>query len=333
VGEEVLDIWFDGTGDLIRAVAPGRPGETGPRQFLLRRARGRYVRLATLLRWGGPGIRTVKFSPSQIVADTVEGPIVHHQSSEGWEVEEPSGRTALKGLRRQLGIVLDLAVPATIERRFTPPPALAGHVLVPPPLDGSGAGFEGQSLALDHDDQYRRSEEPYPGADAFSADARLSWDERALYLLVDVVHPEPVFRARTARPLTLDNEVDLIHSDGIQFQLRLPDGRLFGWVVAPDPESATLQVHPVEGTAASEGQVTGGWRRTEAGYALTLALELPGWPPARTDGPLGFDLQVNEMRPDRLRRAGQLVWTGGGGWVYLRGDRQDPARFGVLELA
>jgi hypothetical protein len=27
-----------------------------------------------------------------------------------------------------------------------------------------------------------------------------------------------------------------------------------------------------------------------------------------------------------------LVWSGGGGWVYLRGDRQDPARFGVLEL-
>ena len=35
---------------------------------------------------------------------------------------------------------------------------------------------------------------------------------------------------------------------------------------------------------------------------------------------------------DRLRRAGQLVWSGGGGWVYLRGDRQERARFGVLEM-
>ena len=42
---------------------------------------------------------------------------------------------------------------------------------------------------------------------------------------------------------------------------------------------------------------------------------------------------MNRMRPGRERRAGQLVWSGGGGWVYLRGDRQDPARFGVLELA
>jgi len=45
-----------------------------------------------------------------------------------------------------------------------------------------------------------------------------------------------------------------------------------------------------------------------------------------------FDLLVNEMRPDRLRRAGQLVWSGGGGWVYLRGDRQSAAAFGMLEL-
>jgi hypothetical protein len=46
-----------------------------------------------------------------------------------------------------------------------------------------------------------------------------------------------------------------------------------------------------------------------------------------------FDLAVNEMRPGRLRRAGQLVWSGGGGWVYLRGDWQDASRLGVLDLA
>jgi hypothetical protein len=49
--------------------------------------------------------------------------------------------------------------------------------------------------------------------------------------------------------------------------------------------------------------------------------------------PTRFDLIVNEMRPDRLRRLGQLVWTGGGGWAYLRGDRQDPSRFGMIILA
>jgi hypothetical protein len=59
---------------------------------------------------------------------------------------------------------------------------------------------------------------------------------------------------------------------------------------------------------------------------------LPEWHPRGGDV-LGFDLLVNEAHPGRLRRAGQLVWSGGGGWVYLRGDRQDPAAFGTLELA
>jgi hypothetical protein len=27
-----------------------------------------------------------------------------------------------------------------------------------------------------------------------------------------------------------------------------------------------------------------------------------------------------------------LVWSGGGGWVYLRGDRQPETAFGILEL-
>jgi hypothetical protein len=31
---------------------------------------------------------------------------------------------------------------------------------------------------------------------------------------------------------------------------------------------------------------------------------------------------VNEMQPGRERRAGQLALAGGGGWVYLRGDRE-----------
>jgi hypothetical protein len=45
-----------------------------------------------------------------------------------------------------------------------------------------------------------------------------------------------------------------------------------------------------------------------------------------------FDIIVNEMRPGRTRRTGQLIWSGGPGWVYLRGDRHDPAHFGELEL-
>ena len=84
---------------------------------------------------------------------------------------------------------------------------------------------------------------------------------------------------------------------------------------------------------ATPAMVTGGWARTETGYRMTVAVALPELVEAGRGDEIGFDLIVNEMRPDRLRRAGQLVWSGGGGWVYLRGDRQDRRRgSGVLEL-
>ena len=45
-----------------------------------------------------------------------------------------------------------------------------------------------------------------------------------------------------------------------------------------------------------------------------------------------FNLVVNEMRTGRERRAGQLVFVGGGGWVYLRGDREPISMAPVAEV-
>jgi len=78
--------------------------------------------------------------------------------------------------------------------------------------------------------------------------------------------------------------------------------------------------------------VRGGWQAADDGYTVTVSIRAPGWP-GPVEEPPRFDLIVNAMRPDRLRRLGQLVWTGGGGWAYLRGDRQDPSRFGRISLA
>jgi hypothetical protein len=77
--------------------------------------------------------------------------------------------------------------------------------------------------------------------------------------------------------------------------------------------------------------VRGGWQPTEEGYSLTLGIALPEWS-ARPGEVIGFDLLVNRVEEGRQRRSGQLVWSGGGGWVYLRGDRQDPSAMGLLEL-
>jgi hypothetical protein len=100
------------------------------------------------------------------------------------------------------------------------------------------------------------------------------------------------------------------------------------------PSSAGgLIVRAVGGTLGRAEMVTGNWSRTDNGYLLTVSLAVPQMAELRPGDEIGFDLLINQMLPDRLRRAGQLVWSGGGGWIWLRGDRQDPAQFGTLQLA
>ncbi|MDQ3223786.1 MAG: hypothetical protein M3Q75_10010, partial [Gemmatimonadota bacterium] len=149
---------------------------------------------------------------------------------------------------------------------------------------------------------------------------------------VDVVKPEVVPRDPTARPLRLDNEPDEINSDGIQVYLGLPGEDAVGLLIVPSTDSGALTARGISGTAGTPEMVQGCWQTTESGYRITAAISPPGWDAVRRGEAIGFDLLVNEMHSDRLRRAGQLVWSGGGGWVWLRGDQQDPARFGTLEL-
>ncbi|HEU4760795.1 MAG TPA: hypothetical protein VFS74_00645, partial [Gemmatimonadales bacterium] len=103
-------------------------------------------------------------------------------------------------------------------------------------------------------------------------------------------------------------------------------------LVVPD-RGGQLRVRPASGSAADPASVQGAWALTDDGYRVTLALAPDFWPDLAMRPQVRFDLAVNEMRPGRLRRAGQLVWSGGGGWVYLRGDSQDASRLGVLDLA
>jgi hypothetical protein len=192
----------------------------------------------------------------------------------------------------------------------------------------------GLSLHTELEDQYRRSEEPYAGPEEFSARAYAAWDEDALYLAVEVVKPEPTFRPPDAAPLLLDNEPDDIHSDGLQVYLRVgeeTDAPVAGFLVVPHPDG-TLRVRAAAGTEPDGAAVRGAWRPTEDGYTVTLACTWPSGARPRPGGRLGFDVLVNEMQAGRTRRAGQLVWSGGNGWVWLWGDRQDRARLGVLEL-
>jgi hypothetical protein len=93
-----------------------------------------------------------------------------------------------------------------------------------------------------------------------------------------------------------------------------------------------MESRAVDWAGGSAAEVAGAWEETESGYRTTIRIADEKLRGLSEGSEVGFDLIVNEVQSGRLRRAGQLVWSGGGGWVYLRGDRQDPARFGRLVL-
>ena len=317
-----------GASELVRATAPGAPGSS-PAPFVVLAGVGRGLRFVSLL---SPAPAGLVVEGDAITVTTADGTHRHRAVPEGWEIAPASGDVIRLGGHRPAPRVFEPLV-----RRDVPlgQSGVAVHVASPPALDGTLEGFDlAEPLALDHEDQYRRSEEPYAGPDDFSAVAFANWDDDALHLAVEVTKPEIVLRSAAVPPLLLDNESDDIHSDGLQIYLRLePDAEAYGFLVVPDPSGETIRIRAVSGFAGEPAMATGSWRATEAGYVVTLALRVPGWGTRQQGDRVGFDLLVNEMLPDRERRVGQLVWSGGGGWVWLRGDRQDPARFGELELA
>jgi hypothetical protein len=319
-------------GDLLRALGPGAPGSTEPVPFYLVRAQGRYLRIVTVLEpgRGRSAVRGVREAESTIEVETESGVDHHVATVEGWEIRSQAGIIRLGGTRRQPKPF----EPLVLRDRPLVAHGVALQIAEPPALDGSMEGFHGdEPLQLDHEDQYRRSEEPYAGPDDFSATAAVNWSDEALYLAVEVVKPEVVARDPAAPPLRLDNEPDEIHADGVQVYVRLPpDEVVHGYLVVPSTKDGGLIARRVSGVGLGEGEVRGGWEPTESGYRMTVAIAPPQWGPFRPGDEIGFDLLVNQMLPDRTRRAGQLVWSGGGGWVWLRGDRQDPSRFGTLEL-
>ena len=318
-------------GELLRAVGPGLPGSGTEATFLVARATGRAARVTTVVevaRDAGSAVRGVRVEGDLIEVETTTGLERHAWTTEGWSVTAGAATVRLRGLRRaapERSPLFDPDRPALVE-------GVAWHAPERPALDGSPGGFEqGEALALDYEDQYRRSEEAFPGPEEFSAVASAVWDTDALYLSVDVVKAELVVRPDDAPPLRYDNDPDDIHADGIQLYLRPSDeSPVFGFLVALGGDGR-LRVHGATGTSGTPAMVTGRWQPTESGYRITLAVTPPGWEPRGGDL-VRFDLVVNRMEPARERRSGQLVWSGGGGWVYLRGDRQDPTRFGMLEL-
>jgi hypothetical protein len=331
--EATLSLHLDPAAELVRALGPGIPGSTERAAFYVQRARGSGARLISVVEPAKdiPSVRGWRASGDLIEVETTSGTDRHVNTTDGWEVSGDGARVALRGVRRTP--VGPPARPLIDPHRPTPATGLALGVMDPPPLDGTLDGFDVSApLELDHEDQYRRSEEPYAGPEEFSATAAVGWDANVLYVGVEVRKPELVVRAAAAPPLRLDNESDDIHADGIQVYLRPAPGQpVYGFLAVPSGDDGSIRVRGTSGTAGDAEMVGGAWRATDGGYTISLGIALPEWAP-RPGQEIGFDLLVNRIEPGRERRSGQLVWSGGGGWVFLRGDRQDSSALGLLEL-
>ena len=330
-----LTAHFAFAGELLRAEGPGRPDGGQRETFYLQRVRARNARCVTVLEYGkrGTAVLGVRLSGDLVEIKTPTGNERHRFAGNEWTIEQGGKRIGLATVKAPEPLTAALDLDPVVR-----PTAAALRVAAPPPLDGSLDGFDtAEPLLLELEDQYRRSEESYSGPEDFSARVVANWDDDALYLAVLVNKQDVAFRGPDAPPLQLDNEPDEIHSDGVQVYLSDStaggDGSPhWGYLVLPDPTGSALRTRVVSDAAGDAHDVRGAWRRIGEGYCVTLAVAWPEGLLTHVGGRVGFDLIVNEMATGRERRVGQLVWSGGGGWVWLRGDRQDPRRHGVLEL-
>ncbi len=324
-GSAALQLWMLGHDELLRAEAPGLPGGEDA-VFLVQRATGPHIRFVTVLDRRG----------TVTGVDVTERAITVHEDADTTTIEFTPGEAVVRSTAGGVTLGGSRPAPRPLARILTEQPMLTtGHAVwndTTPALDGTLDGFDTSApLLLDDEHQYFRSEDPYPGAEEFSASAYVNWDQDGFFLAVEVTKSDVVVRPPDAAPLRLDNEPDDLNCDGVQVYYRIGRGDPVGYLIRPGPDGTVIARH-ADGASRDDVTLRGGWRRTPAGYALTAALPCSGLhelPPGTT---IRFDLLVNEMRSERFRRAGQLVWSGGPGWIYLRGDRHDSDQFGVLEL-
>ena len=307
---------------VLVAAAPGPAGadfaDGDPLAFLIRRASGpgRWVQLYS--RDAAP--RAVIEQASGIVVSGERwGETRFEETDDGLVIALPSG-------------AIELAARKSVERPAPPPPApprpadvRLPRAVVEPSLEAWPAEAVRFTLGPEH---YRRSERAWGDSGGLTAELDVAAWGSALWFRILVTKPEIVVRAPDAPDPALDNEAADIHSDGVQCYVGREQWE--GYVVLPDLATGSLRVRAVAGTAGDARRVSGRCRRTVSGYELVVRCDT-GATLAPGDR-LRFTLSVNEMAPGRTRRLGQLALAGGG-WVYLRGDRESPEAALVAEIA
>lgn len=342
-----------------RCLAPGPPGK-GRRRFLLLRARARSGCIRSVWSWGGL-VTLCSFDAARTGVQRGVWERHEHQRVDGtWHVTRfrrtqeshvvLGGRSAavvadtpvaMPRLSPHEGIAPSSAIdaPARVSLLTTtaPLPALGGIASAPgestvttggqPDDDGGEVPRHVRRFALG-EAHYRRSESTWREAGSPVATVGVVATPDEVVVEVAVRATSPVFAAaRDENPL--DNEHPDTNSDGVQLYLGAAGGvggaRYHAWILVPQPADGTVRVTPTAAFGPALPLVAR-THLTTTGWVLRASVPRTS---LLSQGATDFtlDLIVNEITPDRERRRGQLVLSGGHDeWIYLRGDRQDAAR-------
>jgi len=306
-----------GSAQWWRAVAPGAPGK-GDKPFHFVRVTGRAGSVTTVWSWAN-AVWDVTWHAGALHVQLADNARHAHTRREWeWHVEMFAG-----GARSSI----DLAGIRTYTRRETPPvpvSALFATLISPSHQLRPGSAPVDYVLAKL---EYRPSEVSWAEAGAPRAEVHVSLQGGCVHVVVEVKKTPVVFRDRDAADPALDNEHPDIHSDGVQFYVMTPRWHEpAAWLIIPENEQTRPRVRAIDGSR-SNVPLNATWGKTKGGYQITLSIPMQALG-NQTPTPFSLDVIVNDMAPDRERRRGQLVLSGGAGeFVYLRGDRHDAARF------
>jgi hypothetical protein len=297
-----------------RAVGPGPPG-TSERPLSLVRVSADTGSITSVWSWSGTVTGATMDEGVLTVQRGVEERHEHARREHGWSISlHRSGARSSIDLdgRRDVRVAEPAAAASAYRVSARQPLRIrAGQV----PLT-----FELGEKA------YRRSEESWDQAGRPRALIALSATQQYLVVEVSIEKPDVVFRAPNAADPALDNEHPDIHSDGVQLYVAATGwDRPAAWLAVPEYPEPRVRSRVVDGSRRNT-QLVAGWSAEPRGYAMRFEIPLDALGAGRHVA-LAMDLIVNEMARSRVRRRGQLVLSGGGGWIYLQGDRQSPMRF------
>lgn len=328
-----ISIWLYGDVPFVlwRLRGPGPPNEE-PRDFFLLRSVGASGRYRGVIAWTRAVKQVGATQDALVVTRRDESRHLHARREDEWHVRVDAPHAMSRTL------TLTPARPARPPSRppYTPPSLMT---LMPPIIvprlervcaEGELPVPERSRLQLGVA-HYRRSEQSWDEAGRPRATVAMAATASELYIDISVDKQPVAFApARAVNPL--DNEHPDINSDGLQLYLAGsdPSGRqtAFSWILVPESPAPNVRVTPRETTNGDPAPtLSASWRATQRGFAMRVVAPLVAF---AATGAFFADVIVNEIPapPERERRRGQLVLSGGRGeWIYLRGDRQDPSRF------